>query len=134
MTYDMFAIIYKYFVNTMNPEIVYKTAVTKQNVGQRFIVIHEYYAYIATKFSAIPNYARYQMLSVDKDEAKSRQLAYLISEKFEEKYNIELDSNGVETVNGENKIASIRSISKPISQGIVSGGLWQYSQNYEVRF
>lgn len=131
---DKFAIIFKHIVEVLKPETVYKTSVTKQNVGQRYVVVHEYYAFLATTFKSLPNYARYQVLSVDVNEAKSRQLAYFIADKLSEKYNFDLDDNGVVSESGTSRIASIRSIQLPISMGLVSGGGWQYSQNYEVRF
>jgi hypothetical protein len=133
---DIFDILFKHFTTQLKPEKLFKTQVMPQNAtSQRYIVVNEYYAFMATSFKALPNEIRYQFLSCDTSEAKSRQLAYFVANKISENYNIDLDSNGdIVPVNGQYHIASIKSIQLPIFLGLVSGGGYQYSQNFEVRF
>ena len=131
---EILDILFKHFTLVLKPEIVFRSRVIPANAQQRFVLIHQYYAVLTSSFTALPNTGRYQVLSVDNSEMKARQLAYFVDSKISEKYNFDLDSNGDVSESGKYHIASIKSIQQPIFTGLVSGGGYQYSQNFEVRF
>lgn len=132
---DAYEYMYKYFENAVKPDALFKNEIIKQNVPkQRFVLVREYFVSITSQFYPMPNVARYQLLFNDSSEVKARTLAYSVANKLSEKYNIYIDLNGVETVNSGLRIAAFRIMGQPISIGMVSGGGYQYSQNYEIQY